>query len=333
MGRRQATDSKSSTWPVVTGGVPRLDGLSETHVQLIAATAIELPPILVHRGTMRVIDGMHRLRAAEVRQLSAIDVRFFDGSEEEAFVVGVRANVYHGKPLTLNERKSAAAQILQMYPNWSDRRIADSAGLSHRTVAALRPCSGGQDAQMNARLGRDGRLHPLANAEGRLAAADLIAANPNASLRTIAREAGVSPGTVRDVRARLQRGASPIPMGARGRGAPAEVEVARDESPSPSEPQRRRRSTQAPIPTSSSPVEALHRLRSDPALRFNENGKALIRSLAASLSSLEGCEELALGAPDHCVANIAQVALATGEGWLAVAKALRERLVLGADTG
>ena len=42
---------------------------------------------------MRVIDGMHRLRAAILNGRSSIEVEFFDGSDEEAFIRAVEQNV------------------------------------------------------------------------------------------------------------------------------------------------------------------------------------------------------------------------------------------------
>jgi hypothetical protein len=38
--------------------------------------AEKLPPILVHRATNRIIDGMHRLEAAKLRGDETISVRF-----------------------------------------------------------------------------------------------------------------------------------------------------------------------------------------------------------------------------------------------------------------
>src|SRR5690349_6262411 len=75
---------------------PRRSGESLEHVRRLAESEDELPPIVVHRPTMRVIDGMHRLRAAELRGQQEIEVRFFDGDEASSFVLAVRANIAHG---------------------------------------------------------------------------------------------------------------------------------------------------------------------------------------------------------------------------------------------
>src|SRR5262245_27830171 len=43
---------------------PRLSGEDPDHTRLLAEAEGELPPITIHRSTMRVIDGAHRVQAA-----------------------------------------------------------------------------------------------------------------------------------------------------------------------------------------------------------------------------------------------------------------------------
>jgi ParB-like chromosome segregation protein Spo0J len=180
-----------------TGRSPRINGENEDHIFTLAATQGELPPILVHFETMQVIDGMHRLKAARLRGDSSIKVTFFNGTEEEAFVLAVKSNIAHGLPLTLADREAAAERLLVSQPERSDRWIADTAGISATTVASIRSTAGSESASETTRLGRDGRRRPLNTAEGRAAAQRAILANPEASLREIAKISGISPGTVR----------------------------------------------------------------------------------------------------------------------------------------
>ncbi len=56
---------------------PRLAGEDTDHIHTLAESVGDLPPIIVHRSTMRVIDGMHRLRAASMRGSVYISVRFY----------------------------------------------------------------------------------------------------------------------------------------------------------------------------------------------------------------------------------------------------------------
>jgi ParB-like nuclease domain len=80
-----------------TADSPRLNGEDKAHIARLAETETALPPILVDRRTMRVIDGMHRLIAASLRGRDTIDVIFFDGSEADVFLRAVQENVTHGR--------------------------------------------------------------------------------------------------------------------------------------------------------------------------------------------------------------------------------------------
>ena len=155
---------------------PRLEGENPDHVHALAESETILPPIIVNRSTMRVIDGMHRLRAAMLRGQDKIQVCFFEGDREDSFLLAVEANVKHGLPLSFADRTAAAARIISSHPQLSDRAIASSTGLAARTVAVIRQRSTGDGPQLNTRLGRDGRIRPLNAAEGRIIAAKLIAA-------------------------------------------------------------------------------------------------------------------------------------------------------------
>lgn len=197
---------------LVTADSPRLAGEDMEHGRMLAQSEEVLPPIIVHRPSMRVIDGMHRLHAATLRGRDVIEVKFFDGSVRDAFVLAVKSNMQHGLPLTLSDRTAAALRIVKTHPEWSDRAVAAATGLAAKTVAAIRRRSAtGEVPQLHSRIGRDSKARPVNSTEGRRLASALIAKNPDASLREIATAAGVSPGTVRDVRQRLQRNEDPVP--------------------------------------------------------------------------------------------------------------------------
>lgn len=285
---------------------PRLAGVDEQHVRVLAELEEELPPIVVHRETMRVIDGMHRLRAAQLRGRSTIAVTFFDGSPRESFVLAVEANIRHGLPLTLADRREAARRILQAFPEWSNRAIAAKTGLSGKTVGKLR----GADEQLGGarlfRIGRDGRARPLDPAAGRERATQALLKRPDASLREIARSVGVSIGTVRDVRDRLRHGRSPLP---RPRGS------ARDGAPEALRTPPRRATDPAPI---------LAALRRDPALRYSDTGRQMIRWLEARIVRAEELE-LLMEAPPHQASRIAALARACAAHWDMIAEEIERR--------
>jgi ParB-like chromosome segregation protein Spo0J len=159
---------------------------------------------------MRVIDGMRRLAAASLQGRESIEVIFFDGSEADVFMRAVQENVTRGLPLPYPDRRAAAKRIITSHPHMSDRAIGRVAGLTGKTEAVIRKSSTDQAAQSNVRLGRDGKFRPIDSTERRKRAAELLGSQPNASLRDVARECGISPATVLDVRKRIERGESPV---------------------------------------------------------------------------------------------------------------------------
>jgi ParB-like chromosome segregation protein Spo0J len=324
---------------LVAADSPRRSGESLEHVRQLAESEDGLPPILVHRPTMRIVDGMHRFRAAQLRGQQAIEVRFFDGDEASAFVLAVQANIMHGLPLSLADRKAAAARVMTMYPQWSDRMVASATGLAAKTVAVLRkrPDEGGQ--QLDVRVGRDGRARPVNGAQRRQMAARLMAENPEASLREVARQAGISPETVRDVRARQSRGqlaAAGRPNGSRPNGS----------RPNGSRPNGSRESGQMlrakangrppgkvvsavpanPVaPVKPEGTQALQALRGDPAFRSTESGRSLLRMLATFPIIDEFGTQILDDAPVHCLSRVAAAAQACALGWQAFADLAERR--------
>lgn len=139
---------------------PRLKGEDPEHIQALAETDAQLPPIIVHRATMRIIDGAHRVAAARSRGVTSIAACFFDGTDQEAFALAVRANITHGLPLTHAERVAAATVLIQQNPSWSDRSVAATSGLSPGTVKGVRQRAVPEGARDEARIGRDGRARP-----------------------------------------------------------------------------------------------------------------------------------------------------------------------------
>ncbi|MBB5132419.1 hypothetical protein HNP84_002135 [Thermocatellispora tengchongensis] len=305
---------------------PRQRGEDPAHVRLLVETGGGDDPLLVHRPTMRVIDGAHRLRAAAVRGRTEIPVQFFDGSEADAFVLSVQLNVRHGLPLTLDERKAAVRRILGSHPHWSDRAIAARTGLSAYTVGDLRRRAGRETAPPNSRIGRDGKVRPVSSIEGRRSAAALLMANSEISLRELSRRTGLSVGTVRDVRDRLSRGQDPIPQrlqGARNgpaavatpspgqEGEPPDVAGAAPPSPTRGRPGRPRSERATAVETAS----AVRKLARDPSMRATESRRTLLRILLATEMDQSQWEQIAEAIPPHCVPLIRAIVLKRCEDW------------------
>ncbi|MGN5376766.1 streptomycin biosynthesis protein [Streptomyces lasalocidi] len=298
---------------------PRINGEDAERVRMLAALESPLPPILVHRASMRVIDGMHRLKAVRLRGDDTIDVEFFEGGEVEAFTLAVWLNVTHGLPLSQADRTAAAQRILRARPYWSDRRIAAKAGLSAGTVAALRRRAASQGEEPVARVGRDGRVRPLRATEGRLRASQVIAANPGASLRQIAEQAGIATATAKDVRDRIRQGQGPLPSRASESGPEQGGSVAPDALPG-----------QASRPSATRPSAAtigllLPAMCKDPSLR-TEAGRMLLRMLSVhSIGDEAKWLRLARSVPGHRADVLAQAARRCADHWLRFANELESR--------
>ncbi|MEU8971205.1 transcriptional regulator [Streptomyces monashensis] len=281
---------------------PRSGPPDPAHAHLLAESGQDIDPVLVHAPTLRVLDGHTRVHAALLRGQTRIAARLFTGSAPDAFVLAVAANVRHGVALTRTERVRAAERIVSTHPERSDRAIAAVTALSADTVAQARSRATAGTGQSHTRIGRDGRVRPLDGTQGRLRAAAYIASHPTASLRTIAQEAGISPGTARDVRERLRKGEDPLPSGRR-----------------PRPPQS------APSPPRSA-EDALARLLRDPALRHNDTGRLLLRLLDnRTLGEPASGEHILQNLPPHSLAQLSDAARACADRWLAFSRRL-ERL-------
>ena len=296
----------------------RLDGEDKVHIARLAAMEAQLPPVLVDRRNMQVIDGMHRLRAAMLQGRDTIEVRFFDGRPEDAFLRAVQANVTHGLPLSQADRRAAAERIIKSHPHLSDRTIAQLAGLSAKTAAGIRRRSGSVP-QVSARIGKDGRVRPLSRVEGRQRAAELLGERPQASLREVARGAGISPGTVRDVRRRLERGEDPVPArpGMGGRGGMAESAGGSAVGTGARRAGRAMRHA---------PPFVLDKLLRDPSLRHNEQGRRLLGWLQHNPAGPQERSSVIAAVPPHCAALVVQLARQNAQMWLDFAQELDERV-------
>lgn len=293
---------------LLPGDSPRLSGEDATHIDLLRDHLAHSPPIIVNRRTMQVIDGMHRLSAARLQGQDVIEAVFVDATERDAFLLSVKANITHGLPLSLADREAAASRILSWYPTWSDRAIASAAGLAPKTVGAIRSRSNGQTPQLNARMGLDGRIRPISTIDARLRASEILTRRPEASLREVAKEAGLSLGTAHDVRERMRQGRDPVPAG----------QIAREQQ---RQPRRRGRRTRGAIVWSA----IRHRLLKDPAVRYAESGKAFMRWFDSRTIDAAEWRQLIDGIPVHWVDAMASVASSNGDEWHEFARELERR--------
>ncbi|WP_414859079.1 ParB/RepB/Spo0J family partition protein [Nocardia terpenica] len=279
-------------------------GEDAAHTRLLAESSDALPPILVHKPSMRVIDGLHRLKAVQSRGEDVVRVQYFDGTDEEAFLLSVQLNISHGLPLSLADRRSAASRILMFHPEWSDRWVGRIAGLDHKTVGTIRRSSTGEIPQLSSREGRDGRVRR----------AKRIGRRPQVPRRNIETEkrSAVNPAEVTG-RNRTSGCAieSPETTASRLHVRP----VQRDSLPH----EGRDRSARIDMESS------LKRLRTDPSLRFSDFGRALIRWLEASPRTAEESIAIADRAPAHCLDLLASIANQNLENWIRISDRLNQR--------
>jgi ParB-like chromosome segregation protein Spo0J len=291
----------------------RQQGEDSGHVELLAGAADDLPPIVVHRSTMRIIDGVHRVRAAMLNGDDKIAARLIDCDDRVAFVLAVKANVTHGLPLSQSDRAFAAAMVIRSHPQWSDRAVAAATGLSDKTVSRIRTRSGQvtDNLRSESRRGRDGRLRPLDTGPMRQQAAAMIQANRAVTLREVASATGLSIATVRDVRQRVDRGENPVPVkyqrpGKNGKRSGAQAKARQGA-------------------TASDHRALLTKMTHDPALKFTEAGRNALRWLHDHTVDDEDLENLGQDLPDRWAPVVASLARDCAKAWSGLADELEQR--------
>lgn len=335
---------------LVLDGSPRSTGADPEHVARLAEIdPAVLPPVVVDAATRRVIDGTHRLLAARARGDECIPVQWFRGSEREAWALAVEANVTHGLPLSQQDRKSAAARLLEEFPEWSDRTVARRCGIAPGTVAKIRRSTdqAGQSNGATRRVGADGRTRPANSGESRQKALDILTRRPQSSLREVAREAGVSiatasaarreygvrADTANDERAPMGGGQEPHgvapPPGAEpslADEAPEKDALEQRHAPGSPASVPRRRDGCARQPEQKLPaVDAiLEQLRRDPAVRSRQEARALMRLIDAHNSVMREWRTLFRQLPEYQMSNFSVLLRSLGETWIEIACSLED---------
>ena len=143
-------------------------GIDKTTVAIYAASFDQLPPIDVFwiedRDGWWLVDGWHRYGAAHELGLAYLEANEHQGTFDDALEFAYDANLKHGKPLTLGERKDAAKLKLRRHTERSNVWIAQECGLSDPTIGTLRDEleSTSKIERLDKLLGRDGAWRPRA---------------------------------------------------------------------------------------------------------------------------------------------------------------------------
>lgn len=105
-----------------------------------------LPPVVAYRESPRcywLADGFHRHRSHQLAGRKTIEVDVRDGTLRDAILHAVGANRDHGLKRSIPDKRKAVL-ILLTDPEWGDarmwsnRRVADAAGVSEFLVRTLR---------------------------------------------------------------------------------------------------------------------------------------------------------------------------------------------------
>jgi len=176
-----------------------------------------------------IVDGTHRTLAHRLSKHDTILGRRFVGTYDDARREAIRSNTRHGRKLTRAERERAVTTVLDLTPDWSNRRVAEVVGLSPHTVADVRKRIYGQTAEVSTYVGSDGRRVPP-RARLRELIREEIEEHPDLSNRAVARKLMTTHVTVSDVRkamaaeqvaAQTAAQASAHPTAPAGLGSPA----------------------------------------------------------------------------------------------------------------
>ena len=102
----------------------------------------DLPPVVAFSDGRRywLADGWHRRDAHELKGRKTILCEVRDGTERDAILFACGANLRHGLRPVLSDRCRAARLLLAdpEWSAWSNRKIADLAGVNPQTVANYR---------------------------------------------------------------------------------------------------------------------------------------------------------------------------------------------------
>lgn len=146
------------------------DRLNEERVSEFAAIYRDegtdvLPPVLLSgpdsEGLYKLLDGWHRVAAAEEAGLENIPAELWEGSDPTlAFCEAVKRSSISSLPLSWAEKRAAVDRILELRPSLSDREIARTAGVSHPLVAKRRALANGEGTEDDETAGSQERTPP-----------------------------------------------------------------------------------------------------------------------------------------------------------------------------
>lgn len=145
---------------------PRAKGLDEQHVRDLMEAyrqgkEIESPRVFrVERRGLILTQGFHRIEALKQLGKKKVLVEVRVGTEVHAILDAAGSNNTHGLKRTNEDKRRAVGMVLEIYPDWSNRAIAEMAGVSGAFVDGIRPTQL-PTVGSSKRLGRDGKERAL----------------------------------------------------------------------------------------------------------------------------------------------------------------------------
>ena len=125
--------------------VGRADGLDSELIQTYAdymEDGAEFPPIeIVNDGdTLWLVDGLHRLEAANKLGQPTISANVIKGDRWDALEMSADNNAEHGLQLTNANRECKVLEMLEdeEWSKWSDREIASTCNVSEKLVEEIK---------------------------------------------------------------------------------------------------------------------------------------------------------------------------------------------------
>lgn len=121
---------------------------------------VRFPPVeLMHDGLdYWVIDGFHRILAANQTGLMELNANVRNGTQRDAILASCQANATHGVQRTNEDKRKAVTTLLsdEEWNQWSDRAIAEACGVSNTMVSKYRPQLSTVDSSTKT-TGKDGK--------------------------------------------------------------------------------------------------------------------------------------------------------------------------------
>ncbi len=130
----------------------RIDGGTQQRAEICTKTVAEyrdiiandgkLPPMKVRYDgvSMWLTDGFHRYHAYSSLGVETVDIISTPGTQREAVLDSIGANAAHGLRRNNADKRAAVITMLNddEWSQWSDRKIAETAMVSHTFVANIR---------------------------------------------------------------------------------------------------------------------------------------------------------------------------------------------------